>query len=232
MSRIKAPIRNGAGKSSSSTASRSSKKRPNRADASEQRILDGSDGKEEEEEEEEKEAAAAAERGATGESLPLPAASPKRARNGVKGSDHISNEKKHKGRAGIAKRRTQRPDLWMPPMRLDYCRHPEGCFRRASYGHPETLQRLYCSAHKLPGLTNVKRILKMDTVSARSANFTGAKQGEKAPSKKRRCQVEGCEITATYGLPDGGQRPTHCASHKGVDYVDLMHKRCQSETVK
>lgn len=110
------------------------------------------------------------------------------------------------------------PDKWHPKIKGGFCRHPEGCFKAASYGHPETLQRLYCSNHRLPGHLNVKHVNVSNSCAGRNSTNV---------SRKRKCVTEGCDKSAVYGPASVG-RAIACAGHRRGDHVDVTHKRCQS----
>jgi hypothetical protein len=112
------------------------------------------------------------------------------------------------------------------------CRH-DGCMRQPIFNFPTEKIRLYCSEHRAENMIDVvhKRCSHHGCMKIPTFNFAGEKVGlycftHKLPEmrsiKSKICQD--CPNTATHA-PSTKKRPTHCAKHALVDYVDVCTDR-------
>ena len=86
----------------------------------------------------------------------------------------------------------------------DYKMHPkhdrcqaEGCVRSASFGMAPSRRRIFCTAHKAPGMKNVSNPL---------------------------CKNPECVKQATFGFPSGPQR-VFCSEHKDAGMIHTSKLR-------
>ena len=86
----------------------------------------------------------------------------------------------------------------------DYKMHPkhdrcqaEGCVRSASFGMPPSRRRIFCTAHKAPGMKNVSNPL---------------------------CKNSECTKQATFGFPSGPRR-VFCSEHKAAGMIHTSKPR-------
>ena len=117
------------------------------------------------------------------------------------------------------------------------------CRRQGTYwdGRNESSSR-YCRAHKRPGDVRISSSKCAFPDCSEKAthgfsNFTSrftspmwcknhSDESQHVDLRRRVCQAEECERTATHGDPVQ-RRMIHCSMHKTAKDVDLRHKRCQ-----
>ena len=73
----------------------------------------------------------------------------------------------------------------------------EGCGRSASFGMPPSRRRIFCTAHKAPGMKNVSNPL---------------------------CKNSECIKQATFGFPSGPRR-VFCSEHKAAGMIHTSKPR-------
>ena len=77
------------------------------------------------------------------------------------------------------------------------CDHPDGCMIQPSYGQPGSKAATRCSAHKEPGMVDLRN---------------------------KHCDHPGCTTSPSFALP-GSKGATRCSAHKEPGMVDVKHKR-------
>jgi hypothetical protein len=99
----------------------------------------------------------------------------------------------------------------------------EGCEKRACHGQPGSSRRTHCATHGsdlgLVSITAQQRAAKEAELAAATAAAAakaeeGQQEGKPWVPARGFCQVEGCELHATYGQP-GSSNCTHCAADGG-----------------
>ncbi len=111
-----------------------------------------------------------------------------------------------------------------------------GCKIEASFGKKGTNKIEYCSSHKPKDYISIDKTCKCCDIrpsfGSKENNFKAEYCKTHIPNNtyinvhKRKC-IE-CNLIATFGEKDS-KIPTHCKTHKPIDYVDIVHKKCIHE---
>jgi hypothetical protein len=110
------------------------------------------------------------------------------------------------------------------------------CTTSPSFNFPEENKTLYCSAHKLKGMINVKS-LKCKTCKTEAALYnvvgnnkpfycSNCKTEDMVSVYKKQCLHKGCENTAHFGDEERGK--LYCSKHKEDKMKNLCYRRCQT----
>lgn len=112
----------------------------------------------------------------------------------------------------------------------------EDC-NKASYFNFKGKERIYCGAHRLPGMVDVKNPRCIEKDCERGVIF--GKEGDPKPTYcgehrkdgmidlcHRRCKEKGCKIAAIFNFPDAGTG-LYCGTHKKPGMIDPAKTKCQ-----
>ena len=118
----------------------------------------------------------------------------------------------------------------------------EGCKTIPTYNVEGETKALYCSAHKLKGMVDVKhKTCKSDGCKTRPTYNVEWKTKALYCSthrldgmvdvKSKTCKSEGCKIQPNYNV-EGETKALYCSIHRLNGMVDVKHKTCKSEGCK
>ena len=124
----------------------------------------------------------------------------------------------------------------LPEDHMMYASFCEVCHVTALFNIPGKKKGVRCAAHKVQGMVPVRgRFCKLCSIVNPCFGFTGEKGTHCLSHKlegqvnveKRLCEVEGCETTATLGIP-GSKKPIRCSIHAEDGMNNLMARKCEN----